>query len=85
MPQTLARPAVIPATPAPNSNSKPDLAFTGTSPSPETVAWAAGCLAEIGFKPSDVRYFGLPAYSAYELETAMGAIGVAASLEASVR
>lgn len=53
--------------------------------SPETVAWAAHRLAEIGFKPSDVRYFGLPAYSAYELETAMGAIGVAASLEASVR
>ena len=51
--------------------------------SPETMAWAAHRLAEIGFKPSDVRYFGLPAYSAYELETAMGAIGVAAVLEAS--
>ena len=51
--------------------------------SPETVAWAAHRLAEIGFKPSDVRYFGLPAYSAYELETAMGAIGMVAGLEAS--
>jgi hypothetical protein len=40
-------------------------------------------LTEIGFKPSDARYFGLPAYSAYALETAMGAIGVAAILEAS--
>jgi hypothetical protein len=40
-------------------------------------------LTEIGFKPSDARFFGLPAYSAYALETAMGAIGVAAVLEAS--
>lgn len=53
--------------------------------SPDTMAWAADRLLLIGFKSSDVRYFGLPAYSSYELETAMGAIGVAASLEAPVR
>ena len=63
----------------------PVLPATTPPVSPEMVTWAARCLAEIGFEPSDVRYFGLPAYSAYELETAMGAIGVAASLEASVR
>jgi hypothetical protein len=47
------------------------------------TAWTASMLTAIGFKPSDARYFGLPAYSAYELETAMGAISVAAGLEAS--
>ena len=85
MPQTLARPAVIPATPAPNSNSKPDLAFTGTSPSPETVAWAAGCLAEIGFTPEDARWFGLSSARASELESAMADLLAAATPEASRR
>ena len=61
----------------------PVLPATTPPVSPEMVTWAARCLAEIGFKPSDVRYFGLPAYSAYELETAMGAIGMVAGLEAS--
>ncbi len=70
MPQTLARPAVIPATPA---------------PSPETVAWAAGCLAEIGFTPQDARWFGLTSSRASELEAAMADLLAAATLEASRR
>jgi len=68
MPQTLARPAVIPATPA---------------PSPETVAWAAGCLAEIGFTPLQAREFGLSPERASELEAAMADLLAAATLEAS--
>ena len=67
MPQTLARPAVIPATPA---------------PSPETMAWAAHRLAEIGFTPAEARYFGLPASRASELETAMTDALVRDTLEA---
>ena len=70
MPQTLARPADIPATPA---------------PSPETVAWAAGCLAEIGFTPQDARWFGLTSSRASELEAAMADLLAAATLEASRR
>ena len=70
MPQTLARPAVIPATPA---------------PSPETVAWAAGCLAEIGFTPEDARWFGLTSSRASELEAAMADLLAAATPEASRR
>ena len=70
MPQTLARPAVIPATPA---------------PSPETVAWAAGCLAEIGFTPQDARWLGLSSARASELEAAMADLLAAATLEASRR
>ena len=70
MPQTLARPAVIPATPA---------------PSPETVAWAAGCLAEIGFTPQDARWLGLTSSRASELEAAMADLLAAATLEASRR
>ena len=70
MPQTLARPAVIPATPA---------------PSPETVAWAAGCLAEIGFTPEDARWFGLSSARASELESAMADLLAAATPEASRR
>ena len=70
MPQTLARPAVIPATPA---------------PSPETVAWAAGCLAEIGFTPLQAREFGLSPERASELEAAMADLLAAATLEASRR
>ena len=70
MPQTLARPAVIPATPA---------------PSPETVAWAAGCLAEIGFTPEDARWLGLTSSRASELEAAMADLLAAATLEASRR
>ena len=70
MPQTLARPAVIPATPA---------------PSPETVAWAAGCLAEIGFTPEDARWLGLTSSRASELEAAMADLLAADTLEASRR
>ena len=70
MPQTLARPAVIPATPA---------------PSPETVAWAAGCLAEIGFTPLQAREFGLSPERASELEAAMADLLAAATPEASRR
>ena len=70
MPQTLARPAVIPATPA---------------PSPETVAWAAGCLAEIGFTPQDARWLGLTSSRASELEAAMADLLAADTLEASRR
>ena len=70
MPQTLARPADIPATPA---------------PSPETVAWAAGCLAEIGFTPEDARWLGLTSSRASELEAAMADLLAAATLEASRR
>ena len=70
MPQTLARPAVIPATPA---------------PSPETVAWAAGCLAEIGFTPEDARWLGLSSARASELESAMADLLAAATPEASRR
>ena len=70
MPQTLARPAVIPATPA---------------PSPETVAWAAGCLAEIGFTPQDARWFGLTSSRASELEAAMADLLAPDTLEASRR
>ena len=70
MPQTLARPAVIPATPA---------------PSPETVAWAAGCLAEIGFTPQDARWLGLTSSRASGLEAAMADLLAAATLEASRR
>ena len=85
MPATLTCPADIPATPAPNSNSKPDLAFTGTSPSPETVAWAAGCLAEIGFTPLQARRFGLSPERASELESAMADLLAADTPEASRR
>ena len=85
MPATLTCPADIPATPAPNSNSKPDLAFTGTSPSPETVAWAAGCLILIGFTPQDARWFGLTSSRASELEAAMADLLAAATPEASRR
>ena len=70
MTATLARPAVIPATPA---------------PSPETVAWAAGCLAEIGFTPLQARGFGLSPERASELEAAMADLLAAATLEASRR
>ena len=70
MPQTLARPAVIPATPA---------------PSPETVAWAAGCLAEIGFTPQDARWLGLSSARASELEAAMTDALVRDTLQASLR
>ena len=56
---------------------------SASTPSVSLTDWAASMLTEIGFKPSDARYFGLPAYSAVALETAMGAIGVAAVLEAS--
>ena len=70
MPQTLARPAVIPATPA---------------PSPETVAWAAGCLAEIGFTPQDARWLGLTSSRASELEAAMADLLAPDTLQASLR
>jgi hypothetical protein len=65
---TVAQPPVIPA----------------STPSVSLTDWAASMLTEIGFKPSDARFFGLPVYSAYALETAMAAIGVAARLEASL-
>ena len=68
MPQTLARPAVIPATPA---------------PSPETVAWAAARLAEIGFTPQDARWLGLSSARASELEAAMARSLLGAVLEVS--
>jgi hypothetical protein len=70
MPQTLARPAVIPATPA---------------PSPETVAWAAARLAEIGFTPQDARWLGLSSARASELEAAMTDALVRDTLQASLR
>ena len=70
MPQTLARPAVIPAT---------------LAPSPETVAWAAGCLAEIGFTPEDARWLGLSSARASELEAAMTDALVRDTLQASLR
>ncbi len=70
MPQTLARPADIPAT---------------LAPSPETVAWAAGCLAEIGFTPQDARWLGLSSARASELEAAMADLLAADTLEASRR
>ena len=70
MPQTLARPAVIPATPA---------------PSPETVAWAAARLAEIGFTPQDARWLGLFSARASELEAAMTDALVRDTLQASLR
>ncbi len=56
-----------------------------TPPSPETVAWAAGCLAEIGFTPEDARWFGLTSSRASELEAAMADLLAAATLEASRR
>ena len=70
MPATLTCLAVIPATPA---------------PSPETVAWAAGCLAEIGFTPEDARWLGLSSARASELESAMADLLAAATPEASRR
>ena len=70
MTATLARPAVIPATPA---------------PSPETVAWAAGCLILIGFTPQDARWLGLTSSRASELEAAMADLLAAATPEASRR
>ena len=70
MTQTIACLPDIPATPA---------------PSPETVAWAAGCLAEIGFTPQDARWLGLTSSRASELEAAMADLLAAATLEASRR
>ena len=70
MTATLTGPAVIPATPA---------------PSPETVAWAAGCLAEIGFTPEDARWLGLSSARASELEAAMTDALVRDTLQASLR
>ena len=70
MTQTIACLPDIPATPA---------------PSPETVAWAAGCLAEIGFTPLQARGFGLSPERASELEAAMADLLAADTLEASRR
>ena len=70
MTQTIACLPDIPATPA---------------PSPETVAWAAGCLAEIGFTPEDARWLGLTSSRASELEAAMADLLAAATPEASRR
>ena len=70
MPATLTCLPDIPATPA---------------PSPQTVAWAAGCLAEIGFTPQDARWLGLTSSRASELEAAMADLLAAATLEASRR
>ena len=70
MTQTIACLPDIPATPA---------------PSPETVAWAAGCLAEIGFTPLQAREFGLSLERASELEAAMADLLAADTLEASRR
>jgi len=70
MTQTIACLPDIPATPA---------------PSPETVAWAAGCLILIGFTPQDARWFGLTSSRASELEAAMADLLAAATLEASRR
>ena len=70
MPQTLARPADNPATPA---------------PSPETVAWAAGSLAEIGFTPQDARWLGLTSSRASEHEAAMADLLAPDTLQASLR
>jgi len=47
------------------------------------VAWAAGCLAEIGFTPQDARWLGLTSSRASELEAAMADLLAAATLEAS--
>jgi len=49
------------------------------------VAWAAGCLAEIGFTPQDARWFGLTSSRASELEAAMADLLAADTLEASRR
>ena len=68
MTQTIACLPDIPATPA---------------PSPETVAWAAGCLAEIGFTPQDARWLGLTSSRASELEAAMADLLAADTLAAS--
>ena len=70
MTQTIACLPDIPATPA---------------PSPETVAWAAGCLILIGFTPQDARWFGLTSSRASELEAAMADLLAAATPEASQR
>ena len=70
MTQTIACLPDIPATPA---------------PSPETVAWAAGCLAEIGFTPEDARWLGLSSARASELEAAMTDALVRDTLQASLR
>ena len=70
MTQTIACLPDIPATPA---------------PSPETVAWAAGCLILIGFTPRDARWFGLTSSRASELEAAMADLLAAATPEASRR
>ena len=70
MPATLTCLAVIPATPA---------------PSPETVAWAAARLAEIGFTPQDARWLGLSSARASELEAAMTDALVRDTLQASLR
>ena len=70
MTQTIACLPDIPATPA---------------PSPETVAWAAGCLILIGFTPQDARWFGLTSSRASELEAAMADLLAAATPEASRR
>ena len=70
MTQTIACLPDIPATPA---------------PSPETVAWAAGCLILIGFTPQDARWLGLTSSRASELEAAMADLLAAATLEASRR
>ena len=70
MTQTIACLPDIPATPA---------------PSPETVAWAAARLAEIGFTPQDARWLGLTSSRASELEAAMADLLAAATPEASQR
>ena len=70
MTQTIACLPDIPATPA---------------PSPETVAWAAGCLAEIGFTPQDARWLGLTSSRASELEAAMADLLAPDTLQASLR
>jgi hypothetical protein len=61
----------------------PTPAPEASTPSVSLTDWTASMLTAIGFKPEDAKYFGLPAYSRYELETAMGAITVTAGLEAS--
>ena len=70
MTQTIACLPDIPATPA---------------PSPETVAWAAGCLILIGFTPQDARWFGLTSSRASELEAAMADLLAPDTLQASLR
>ena len=62
----------------------PDIPAT-PAPSPETVAWAAGCLILIGFTPQDARWFGLTSSRASELEAAMADLLAAATPEASRR